>query len=60
MLLSVGTGGAGPAGPRVQEGRGQEGDSATTLPHRMVAPHAQGQTLRQLLARGSQQELTQN
>lgn len=60
MLLLMETGGAGPAGPRVQEVRGPEGDSATTLPHRMVAPRAQGQTLRQFLARENQQELAQN
>lgn len=60
MLLLMETGVAGPAGPRVQEVRGQEGDSATTLPHSRVAPPAQGQTLRQFLARGNQQELTQN
>lgn len=57
MLLSVEAGAAGPAGPRAQEGRGREGDSATTLPHRMVAPPAQGQTLRQFLARRNHTKL---
>lgn len=60
ILLLMETGGAGPAGPRAQEVRGQEGDSATTLPHRTGAPRAQGQTLRQFPARGNPQELPQN
>lgn len=53
MLLLMETGIAGPAGLRVQEVNEQGDDSATTLPRKMVVRHAQGQMLKQLLARGN-------
>lgn len=53
VLLLMETGIAGPAGPHVQEVNEQGDDSATTPPHKMVVRHAQGQMLRQLLARGN-------
>lgn len=51
MLLLMETGDAGPAGLPVQEVNEQGDDSATILHHSMVVHHAQGQMLRQLLAR---------
>lgn len=53
MLLLMETGIAGPAGLHVQEVNEQGDDSATTLPRKMVVRHAQGQMLRQLIARGN-------
>lgn len=53
MLLLMETGVAGPAGLHVQEVNEQGDDSATTLPRKTVVHHAQGQMLRQFLARGN-------